>query len=96
MVGSAKGVLQRQSWEVDVTLRGEWRAQREEERNRSCFSRQAVKTNLKESKYRATGEKMMVKKQMNLRLGQVGWSFEQPVLLVVEGVPAHGRGFLIR
>lgn len=93
-MGSAKGVLQRQSWEVDVTLLGEWRVQREEGRNRNCFSRRAVKTNLKESKYREIGEKMRVKKQMSLRLGQVHWSFEQPVLLVMEGAP--GRRFLIR
>lgn len=53
-----------------------------------------MKTNLKESKYRAIGEKMRVKKQMTLRLAQVHWSFEQPVLLVAEGAP--GRRFLIR
>lgn len=51
MVGSAKGVLLKQSWEVDVTLLGEWRAQKEE--GGSYFKRQAVKTNLKERKHRA-------------------------------------------
>lgn len=39
---------------------------------------------------------MRVKKRMRLRLGQVGWVFEQPALLVVEGASAHGRGFVIR
>lgn len=50
-------MLPKQSWEVQAVLLEEWRAWREEERNSNYFSKQGVKTNLKERKYRAMSEK---------------------------------------
>lgn len=58
VVGSAKGVLLKQSWEVEAMLFGEWRAWGEEGRNGNYFSKQGVKkTTLNERTYRAMSEK---------------------------------------